>query len=118
MFVHKSYPVLSDGRDSLKVDEIYHGKYTPIVYRMEKNMKFSCQFGNIKLYPFGVQPCSFKFGLQGPGKKLTKLESNLNLSPLTKQKVIRNYMIKNWILDIETSHSNQNVVAVTMNLIR
>ena len=81
MFVHKSYPVLSDGRDSLKVDEIYHGKYTPIVYRMEKNMKFSCQFGNIKLYPFGCSHAlsNLVFKAQEKNNKIGKQSKSITI---------------------------------------
>ena len=86
--------------------------------RMEKNMEFFCKFDNIKNYPFGVQSCSFSFGLTGPANKLTKLNSVLSLHPSVENMNIGQYEILNWTMETKTTHSNQTVVIVTMNLTR
>ena len=118
LYVKKSSPFLSDGRDVLNVTELYDGSNTPLVYYMEKNMEFFCKFDNIKNYPFGVQSCSFSFGLTGPANKLTKLNSVLSLHPSVENMNIGQYEILNWTMETKTTHSNQTVVIVTMNLTR
>ena len=98
--------------DKLDIREVYKGSENPFNFLLEKRIKFTCLFDNIKFYPFGDQVCSLVFSLQGADSNLT----NINLRELNNegQSEFGQYVILSW--DVE--NTNKKYVEVKMVLSR
>ena len=113
MFVTKlTKPRLNGEIDTLNIREVYEGSENPFNMLLEKRIKFTCLFDNIKFYPFGEQVCSLLFYLQGADSNMT----NINLREIINagQPEFGQYVILSW----KVENTNKKFAKMDMVLSR
>ena len=98
--------------DKLDIREVYKGSENPFNILLEKRIKFTCLFDNIKFYPFGEQVCSLLFYLQGADSNMT----NINLREIINagQPEFGQYVILSW----KVENTNKKFAKMDMVLSR
>ena len=104
-------PVLDGEIDKLNIREIYDGKENYFTIVLEKRIKFTCLFDNIKFFPFGDQICSLKFYLAGADSNLTNIDSTQIIDD--GQPEFGQYVIQSW--SIEKVVRNRIKVSMKLN---
>ena len=81
------------------MSELYRGEENPINILLEKRVKFTCMFRNIRNYPFGTEECSLSYYLQGNDNDLTRFHPQqiVDRGP----EILGQYVIKRWTLATE-----------------
>ena len=100
--------------DRLDIREVYKGSENPFNIALEKRIKFTCLFDNIKFYPFGEQICSLQFYLQGADSNLT----NINPREIINkgQSEFGQYVIQSW--SMEEEFNQRKTIRVSLVLSR
>ena len=117
--------VLRRGNPTLDTDldyvqqpnEVYTGGENPLKIILERRIRFSCSFDNIKNFPFGKQKCFLEFRVVGQANAMT----TITLEVVRKERVlvVGEYVVEDWL--VTNYHNNQtrrNMVRVTMILSR
>ena len=115
VFVTKlTKPRLNGEIDTLNIREVYEGSENPFNMLLEKRIKFTCLFDNIKFYPFGEQICSLQFYLQGADSNLT----NINPREIINkgQSEFGQYVIQSW--SMEEEFNQRKTIRVSLVLSR
>ena len=94
-FVEKTAPA----KMSNEMNETYHGYENILTIETIKQATFICSFDNIKLYPFGIQKCSYKIFIPGIDNNLTKLVPGDFFDDGPKS--VGEYRIIKWTIQIE-----------------
>ena len=117
--------VLRRGNPTLDTDldyvqqpnEVYTGGENPLKIILERRIRFSCSFDNIKNFPFGKQKCFLEFRVVGQANAMTTI--TLEVVRMERVLVVGEYVIEDWV--VTNYHNNQtrrNMVRVTMILSR
>ena len=97
----------------MDIREVYKGSENPFNILLEKRIKFTCLFGNIKFYPFGEQVCSLRFYLQGADSNLTNIKPGEIINK--GQTEFGQYVITSWTMEEEVSQRKNIRVSMVLS---
>ena len=106
-------PRLNGEVDTLNIREVYEGSENPFNILLEKRIKFTCLFDNIRFYPFGEQVCSLKFYLEGADSNLTNINPREILNK--GQTEFGQYVIKSWTMEEEFNRRKNIKVSLVLS---
>ena len=114
----RGLPVMEETLDRVQAREIYSGRENPMLLIIERRLKLTCSFDNIKNFPFGEQNCSMELALAGDARRQMILSIGQVRQEDSRQ--VGQYVVKDWNVDNEVINkkTGRRMVRVVMVLSR
>ena len=110
--LRRGEPRLDADLDHIRANEVYTGVENPLKILIERRIRFSCSFDNIKNFPFGKQKCSLNFQLVGAANKVQTEVRKKSIE-------VGQYVIHTWTVSEQFNmKTGRNMTRLTMVLSR
>ena len=110
--LRRGKPRLDAHLDHIRANDVFAGVENPLKILIERRIKFSCSFDNIKNFPFGTQKCSILFQLEGAA-------NHMNTMVKKKATMVGQYVIDTWTVTVEFNvKTGRNMTRLTMVMSR